>query len=272
MGYSSATGPTQKFTGKERDAELAGSAMQGLDYFGARYFSGAQGRFTSPDPLDWISWQAGNEDEKRRFHEFISDPQRLNMYAYARNNPLMYVDPNGEDFELAITFKGDISDEEKKRILVAVRNYLTSLDIGKVVVRDAAVASDNTRTWAQAARDPFSKSFQSVTVDARLTSYKDAVGTIFAGDMVGRGEFADLRAGDPNQWSNIVAWRVLHEKIAHDLDIGNPFDQLGTREYQKGTLVGGAYGRGHAGIPALHPIDVKRIQDKLRPIIRSYGR
>jgi hypothetical protein len=90
--------------------------------------------------------------------------------------------------------------------------------------------------------------------------------------MVGRGEFADLRAGDPNQWSNIVAWRVLHEKIAHDLDIGNPFDQLGTREYQKGTLVGGAYGRGHAGIPALHPIDVKRIQDKLRPIIRSYGR
>src|SRR5689334_7775410 len=31
-------------TGKERDQET------GLDYFGARYFSGAQGRFTSPDP------------------------------------------------------------------------------------------------------------------------------------------------------------------------------------------------------------------------------
>jgi RHS repeat-associated protein len=35
----------QKFTGKERDGET------GLDYFGARYFSGAQGRFTTPDPL-----------------------------------------------------------------------------------------------------------------------------------------------------------------------------------------------------------------------------
>lgn len=34
-----------KFTGKERDAETV------LDYFGARYLSGAQGRFTSPDPL-----------------------------------------------------------------------------------------------------------------------------------------------------------------------------------------------------------------------------
>ena len=30
-----------QFTGKERDAET------GLDYFGARYVSGAQGRFTS---------------------------------------------------------------------------------------------------------------------------------------------------------------------------------------------------------------------------------
>ena len=34
---------SHKFTGKERDAET------GLDYFGARYFSGAQGRFTSAD-------------------------------------------------------------------------------------------------------------------------------------------------------------------------------------------------------------------------------
>jgi len=41
---SAATPLTQKFTGKERDAET------GLDYFGARYMSSAQGRFTSPDP------------------------------------------------------------------------------------------------------------------------------------------------------------------------------------------------------------------------------
>ena len=34
-----------QFTSKERDAET------GLDYFGARYMSSAQGRFTSPDPL-----------------------------------------------------------------------------------------------------------------------------------------------------------------------------------------------------------------------------
>ena len=58
--------------------------LVGLDYFGARYFSGAQGRFTSVDPI-WIT------------KERLLDPQRLNLYAYGRNNPLRYLDPNGMD-------------------------------------------------------------------------------------------------------------------------------------------------------------------------------
>ena len=88
-GYTADSGIQQKFTGKERDAET------GLDYFGARYFSAAQGRFTNPDPLVWQSWQSGNDDEKARFLEFISDPQNFNQYAYVRNNPLSSIDPSG---------------------------------------------------------------------------------------------------------------------------------------------------------------------------------
>jgi RHS repeat-associated protein len=71
---------SQKFTGKERDAET------GLDYFGARYFSGAQGRFTSPD------WSARPQPIP---YADLSDPQSLNPYAYVRNNPLRRVDPDG---------------------------------------------------------------------------------------------------------------------------------------------------------------------------------
>ena len=67
-------------TGKERDAET------GLDYFGARYMSAAQGRFTSPD--------APFADQHPE------DPQSWNLYAYARNNPLVFVDPTGEAIEL----------------------------------------------------------------------------------------------------------------------------------------------------------------------------
>jgi RHS repeat-associated protein len=68
---------TQLFTGKERDGET------GLDYFGARYFSAAQGRFTSAD------------DFFKDSH--VADPQSWNKYAYTRNNPLRYVDPTGEN-------------------------------------------------------------------------------------------------------------------------------------------------------------------------------
>jgi RHS repeat-associated protein len=71
----SGNGGRVKFTGKERDAET------GLDYFGARYFSGAQGRFTSPD--------APFADQH------VADPQSWNLYSYTRNNPLRYLDDTG---------------------------------------------------------------------------------------------------------------------------------------------------------------------------------
>src|SRR6185503_14043389 len=45
MGYVAGDGVRQQFTQKERDSET------GLDYFGARYHSSLQGRFTSADPL-----------------------------------------------------------------------------------------------------------------------------------------------------------------------------------------------------------------------------
>ena len=64
------------FTGKERDTE------SGLDYFGARYYSSAMGRFSSPDP----SGLAYADQE---------NPQSLNLYAYALNNPLKNTDPTG---------------------------------------------------------------------------------------------------------------------------------------------------------------------------------
>jgi RHS repeat-associated protein len=84
---------TMRFTGKERDAETSNSAMgDGLDYFGARYYSGAQGRFTSPDP--------GNAGA------IAFDPQSWNMYAYGLNNPHRYVDPDGEAALLATAAGG----------------------------------------------------------------------------------------------------------------------------------------------------------------------
>jgi RHS repeat-associated protein len=74
--YGETDDPRQKFTGKERDAET------GLDWFGTRYLSSAQGRFTSPD--------------KPFADQHPEDPQSWNLYGYVRNNPLRMVDDDGE--------------------------------------------------------------------------------------------------------------------------------------------------------------------------------
>src|ERR1700724_2510838 len=70
MQSSSNTGDPNhfKYAGQELDAE------SGLYHMGARYYSPALGRFTSPDPL-YI--------EMHR----LADPQKLNLYAYGRDNP-----------------------------------------------------------------------------------------------------------------------------------------------------------------------------------------
>ena len=78
QSWSIADKTRQKFTSKERDIET------GLDYFGARYYASVHGRFGSVDPISL--------DEKR-----IADPQFINVYIYARNNPLRYIDPDGAD-------------------------------------------------------------------------------------------------------------------------------------------------------------------------------
>ena len=88
MGYQGTgyLGPLKPgFTGKDRDGET------GLDYFGARYLSAAQGRFTSADPIHANILR-------------VLNPQRWNMYAYAVNNPFAYTDPDGRD-AIAVNFR-----------------------------------------------------------------------------------------------------------------------------------------------------------------------
>ncbi len=87
-------------TQKERGVET------GLDYFEARYYSSTQGRFTSVDPFDIaLDTQQAAElnPEKARalFNAYLSQPQQWNRYAYAINNPLLYVDPTGEAIQLS---------------------------------------------------------------------------------------------------------------------------------------------------------------------------
>ena len=53
----------------------------------ARYQDGAVGRFISPDPTEGK----------------IDNPQSLNKYTYARNNPVILIDPDGKNIAQALT-------------------------------------------------------------------------------------------------------------------------------------------------------------------------
>lgn len=72
------TPDVRQFAGKERDAE------SGLDYFGARYYRGVSGRFTTVDPV--MNVEAA-----------LADPQRWNRYSYVFNRPLVMIDPDGRE-------------------------------------------------------------------------------------------------------------------------------------------------------------------------------
>jgi RHS repeat-associated protein len=66
----SAIGSPWMFTGRELDEET------GLYYYRARYYDTFKGRFLQRDPSEYI--------------------EGMNLYEYAKDNPLKYVDPTGE--------------------------------------------------------------------------------------------------------------------------------------------------------------------------------
>jgi RHS repeat-associated protein len=85
LGYAEDT-VRKQFTGYERDDETE------LDFAQARYYGHSNGRFTSPDSFANDTHPAA--------------PQSWNLYAYARNNPLYFVDHNGDR-----VYVGHITDQ-----------------------------------------------------------------------------------------------------------------------------------------------------------------
>ena len=71
-----------KFGGHERDTETQ------LDYFGARYYGNWTGRFLTPD------WDAKPTQVP---YSHFGNPQSLNLYSYAGNNPTTFGDPDGHE-------------------------------------------------------------------------------------------------------------------------------------------------------------------------------
>ncbi|GJL61396.1 MAG: hypothetical protein NPIRA04_00500 [Nitrospirales bacterium] len=73
-----------RYTGKEQDDST------GLYFYEARYYDPVLGRFISADTIV----------------PSTTDPQALNRYSYARNNPIIFTDPSGHFFKKALRSVG----------------------------------------------------------------------------------------------------------------------------------------------------------------------
>jgi len=115
-------------TGKERDAE------SGNDYFMARYYSSAMGRFMSPD------WSAQEEPVP---YAKLDNPQSLNLYAYVLNNPLILVDTDGHK----VTFASEGLEKDFTEIAKESPSFRAELaaaradDRTDVIIREPGVSA-----------------------------------------------------------------------------------------------------------------------------------
>jgi hypothetical protein len=180
-------------TGKERDTET------GLDYFGARYYSAAQGRFTSPDPLNWLQWQLSNGPSFKTatdlmsaregkvgnsedFRDRLSNPQSLNLFPYVRNNPLRSVDPFGLE-------EGSPANLEKRR-----------------QINNIAVGYQGSKAWAMdAKKDDFGKG----TNKCNQFVYDVVTEAGAGGDAIEKGGWPPQAAAWANPKIDIANWRPL---------------------------------------------------------------
>ena len=90
-----------KFTGKELDKET------GLYYFGVRYYDARMSRWISTDPalLLYVSGKPNGG---------VFNPVNIDLYRYAQNRPILFIDPNGMWEDKSITVAYDKKGVERQ--------------------------------------------------------------------------------------------------------------------------------------------------------------
>ncbi len=133
-------GRGSRSTGKERDSE------SGLDYFGARYYLSALGRFTTAD------WSA--KPEAVPYAKF-DNPETLNLYAYVGNSPLSLTDADGHcmtnaDISTCLGGETFLKEEAAPRVLSEqVTLPKDPSGLGKEWVRDLNHKAPNGEIWVR---------------------------------------------------------------------------------------------------------------------------
>ena len=86
-----------KFTGKELDEET------GFYYYGQRYLDPRYSIWHTSDPAIYDYMSQSSEGEGG-----IYNVTNLNLYHYAGNNPIKYIDPDGRNAEYSVDEDGNM--------------------------------------------------------------------------------------------------------------------------------------------------------------------
>jgi RHS repeat-associated protein len=89
ISNSTSTNEKRKFIGQFSDES-------GLSYLNARYYSPSQGRFISQDP---VFWEVGQTKDG---WSVLANPQMMNSYNYAGDNPITNKDADGRFLDIAL--------------------------------------------------------------------------------------------------------------------------------------------------------------------------
>jgi RHS repeat-associated protein len=175
----------QGFTGYENDEETS------LDFAQARMYVKSLGRFSGADSL-YI--------EQNR----IFSPQQFNLYAYAANNPIRFVDPSG----LAIEVTGDAVDDYMRRLNNLTPSFIVrrNQETNKVEIVDSegnVLDKKALKTLGKSLKDSKEKELFKAITDTKNTARIEAVNDdpdTFFGRFMGNGrnivDEADLQVLD----------------------------------------------------------------------------
>lgn len=177
------------FCQKERDPET------GLHYFENRYLASSLGRFSSVDPL------AMEIPSKA-----LLDPQKLNSYSYARNNPMLFVDHDGELSQLSENAIGCAA--VKGLILEGFYSYrsLKNTNLSAADAQGYAMTRMVVGSVMAMAESVIEKSIESKFVDLLGSDKEDKIAASVLGEMFSAGIFNIV--GQAAEWKIDKAFGV----------------------------------------------------------------
>ena len=130
-----------------------GDTETSLSYLNARYYQNSRGQFLSQDPVFWESPGSQN----------LQNPQSLNSYSYAQNDPINSSDPTGESpLDTISNFAGAAADT----IASAVNAVLHPISTVKNIVSAVSNPTQTINNIVSSAKS-YAETFKAANQDQR---------------------------------------------------------------------------------------------------------